>query len=93
MRARSGCGSAAGSAALSSSSTWIAPWIRKIVIDYKQAPSRPSFAAFFTGWDAEPEAGDALFSFVAPSGAEKIQTVALPRRGKQSETEMQGEAE
>jgi hypothetical protein len=69
------------------------PWIRKIVIDYKQAPSRPHFAAFFTSWDAKPEAGDALFSFVAPPAAEKVPTVALPARGKAQAIEMQGEGE
>jgi hypothetical protein len=69
------------------------PWIRKIVIDYKQAPSRPQFAAFFTSWDAKPEVGDALFYFSPPPKAAKIPTVALPARGKPQEIEMKGDFE
>lgn len=68
------------------------PWIRKIVIDYKQSPSRPQFSAFFTSWDAAPEAGDAVFDFDPPAGAERIPTVALPARGKSQEIEMKGES-
>jgi hypothetical protein len=69
------------------------PWIRKIVIDYKHLPDRPQFAAFFTSWEANPEVGDAFFYFSLPPKAEKIPTVALPRRGSPQEIELKGDFE
>ena len=58
---------------------WIAadgpPLPRKIVIDYKDRPSRPQYIALLTDWnlDAKFEAND--FRFSAPADAQKIDFV------------------
>jgi hypothetical protein len=68
-----------------------APWLRKLVITYKDAPGQPQFAAYFTRWDAAPAAGDDRFEFRPPDHAERISTIALPARGRAEETKIQGE--
>lgn len=68
-----------------------APWLRKLVITYKDAPGQPQFAAYFTRWEAAPEVGDDLFEFRPPDGSERIRTIALPARGRAEETQIQEE--
>jgi hypothetical protein len=67
------------------------PWIRKIAIDYKRVRGAPRFSAFFTAWEAAPQAGDALFHFSPPRRTRKIPTLALPARGEPEEIESRGE--
>ena len=49
------------------------PLLRRISITWEQAPGRPQFRARITKWELSPPLPDALFSFVPPEGAERIQ--------------------
>lgn len=63
---------------------WIAstgdPLIRRIVITYRLAEGQPQFSANLSDWNFAPDVPDALFTFTAAEGAERIPFV-VPRQG------------
>ena len=62
---------------------WIAhdgnPLPQRIVITYRLAEGQPQFQADFYGWNLEPDAPDALFTFTPATGAERIPILAPGR--------------
>jgi hypothetical protein len=62
---------------------WVAqgsePLPRRIVITYKEENGQPQFRADLSKWNLAPDVSDALFAFIPPSGAERIQFLAEAR--------------
>jgi hypothetical protein len=62
---------------------WVAqgsePLPRRIVITYKDETGQPQFWADLSNWNLAPEVSDALFTFVPPDGADRIQFLAEVR--------------
>ncbi len=48
------------------------PLPRRVVITYKKENGKPQFSGDFREWNLSPETSEALFTFVAPEGAERI---------------------
>lgn len=48
------------------------PLPRRVVIDYKNAPSMPQFRANFLDWNMNPAITESVFSFMPEPGTEKI---------------------
>jgi len=67
---------------------WVAqgsePLPRRIVITYKDEPGQPEFWADLSNWNLAPEISDAVFAFMPPNGADRIEF--LPGLGKASVT-------
>ncbi len=55
------------------------PVPRKLVITYHNEDGSPQYAARFTQWDFQPRASDDFFKFHAPSGAERIDFLPVPK--------------
>src|SRR5215469_9336997 len=59
---------------------WVAqgsePLPRRIVITYKDETGQPQFWADLSNWNLAPEVSDALFTFIPPDGANRIQFLA-----------------
>lgn len=55
------------------------PVPRKLVITYHDEDGSPQYAARFTHWDFQPRASDDFFKFRAPSGAERIDFLPVPK--------------
>jgi len=53
------------------------PWIRKFVINYRELPGAPQFAAVLDEWDRAPATHDGLFEFTPPDDAVQIE-VSVP---------------
>jgi hypothetical protein len=49
------------------------PVPRKISIEYKEIPQRPTYSAIFTKWDFDIDLTDEEFVFIPPDGSEKIE--------------------
>ena len=60
------------------------PFIRKIVITYKELASGPQFAAHLVQWNTHPELSDSLFQFSPPERARAIRVV-VPQKGDEEE--------
>ncbi len=56
------------------------PFIRKIVITYKQLPGEPQLSAHMEEWTLEPNLADTLFQFSIPEGSRRIPIVRSQRR-------------
>lgn len=56
------------------------PLPRRVVIIDRQVPGSPRYTANFTSWDASPTFSADTFTFVPPSGAQKIPFVPAPVR-------------
>ncbi|RLB88779.1 MAG: hypothetical protein DRH10_07055 [Deltaproteobacteria bacterium] len=61
------------------------PFIRKIVITYKELPGEPQLAAHLEQWNIKPEFSDTLFQFHQPEGARPIRVVVLQPRKEEKE--------
>lgn len=48
------------------------PLPRKLLINYKNEPGSPRYAARLSAWDLQPRLSDAFFQFHPPAGADKI---------------------
>jgi hypothetical protein len=59
------------------------PLPQRIVITYRRAEGQPQFAADFSQWKFDPDVSETRFTFVPPTGSEKIQFHA--RRGGAAE--------
>lgn len=59
------------------------PFIRKIVITYKELPGEPQLSARLDEWDTRPDLADTLFQFSIPEGARRIQVVGSKRSDRQ----------
>ena len=55
------------------------PFIRKVVITYKELPGQPQFIAHLEKWDIQPEITDSLFQFSIPEGARQVRVVVLQK--------------
>lgn len=53
------------------------PWVRKFVINYRDLPGTPKFAAVFYEWNPAPATSADLFEFTPPEGAVQIE-VSVP---------------
>ncbi|RQW83369.1 MAG: DUF2092 domain-containing protein [Methylococcus sp.] len=65
---------------------WIAagnqPLLLKLILTYRTAEGQPQFRAEFTDWNFSPETSAALFDFVPPKAAKRIEFLAeLPAIG------------
>jgi hypothetical protein len=56
------------------------PFIRKVVIAYKNLPGKPQFAARLAEWDIKPALTDNMFQFTPPEGARQIRVTVLQHR-------------
>ena len=57
------------------------PFIRKVVISYREQPGTPQSSALLDFWETPERFSDDLFTFTAPAGSEWIDVmVPLPRR-------------
>jgi hypothetical protein len=45
------------------------PFVRKLVISYREQPGEPQFTAWLDGWQMPDRFSDDLFTFVAPAGS------------------------
>ena len=59
---------------------WVAqgsePLPRRVVITYKDETGQPQFRADLSDWNLAPDISEALFTFTAPDGADRIQFLA-----------------
>lgn len=55
------------------------PLPRRLVITYVQEPGEPQYAATIRRWALSPAFTDALFTFEAPDGAQKVEASAIKR--------------
>ncbi len=53
------------------------PFIRKVVITYRNQPGVPQFVAYLHGWQRPAESSEALFSFSPSDDAERL-SILLP---------------
>jgi hypothetical protein len=58
------------------------PLPRKLVINYKQEPGEPRYAATILRWNLSPELSDDVFRFEPPVGAEKMDMHAIEPAGR-----------
>ena len=60
------------------------PYIRKLVISYREQPGTPQSVAMFEHWEAPASFSEELFTFVAPAGSQWINVLApiAPESGK-----------
>jgi hypothetical protein len=56
------------------------PFIRKIIITYKELPGEPQLSGRLEEWNTAPQISDTLFQFSAPEGARRIPIVGSKRR-------------
>jgi len=57
------------------------PFIRKVVISYREQPGTPQVTALIDFWETPERYSDGLFTFVAPAGSEWISVlVPMPRK-------------
>jgi hypothetical protein len=57
------------------------PFIRKVVISYREQPGTPQSSALLDFWETPERFSDDLFTFTAPAGSEWIDVmVPMPRR-------------
>lgn len=60
------------------------PFIRKVVISYREQPGTPQSSALLDFWETPERFSDDLFTFTAPAGSEWIDVmVPMPRRIEQ----------
>lgn len=60
------------------------PFIRKVVINYREQPGTPQSSALLDFWETPERFSDDLFTFTAPAGSEWIDVmVPMPRRIEQ----------
>jgi hypothetical protein len=62
--------------------TWIEqgakPFIRKLVVSYREQPGTPQYVAHFDLWEEPERLSDGLFTFTAPEGSEWV-NVLVPK--------------
>jgi len=63
------------------------PFIRKIVITYKELPGEPQISARLDDWDTQPQLSDAIFQFTPPEDARRIPVLG----SKRPDTQQRGE--
>lgn len=56
------------------------PFIRKVVINYREAPGSPQYMALINDWETPERFSDELFTFVVPKGSEWIKVLGPPRQ-------------
>jgi hypothetical protein len=56
------------------------PFIRKIVITYKELPGEPQLSGHMEEWNTEPQISDTLFQFSVPEGARRIPIIGSKKR-------------
>ncbi len=54
------------------------PFIRKVVITYRNQPGVPQFVAYLHGWQRPAELSETLFSFSPPENAERLSILFPP---------------
>lgn len=60
------------------------PFIRKLVISYREQPGTPQNVVYFDLWEEPERLSDGLFAFAAPAGSEWVNVlVPMPRTGKE----------
>jgi len=66
---------------------WIAqgeqPFLKRIVITYREEEGEPQFWANLTEWDMSPSSGSKAFVFQPPAGAERIQFNSIRPQGEE----------
>lgn len=60
------------------------PFIRKILITYKELPGEPQLSARLEEWNVAPQFPDTLFQFSMPEGARRIKIVRSKRLDPQT---------
>jgi hypothetical protein len=55
------------------------PFIRKVAINYREAPGSPQYMALINDWETPERFSDELFTFLVPKGSEWIQILSPPR--------------
>jgi len=63
------------------------PFIRKIVLTYKELPGEPQISAHLDDWDIQPQLADTIFQFTPPEDARRIPVLGL----KRPDTQQRGE--
>ena len=58
------------------------PLPRKLLINYKNEPGSPRYAARLSGWDLQPHLSDSYFQFHPPAGADEMEF--LPSQEKET---------
>jgi hypothetical protein len=54
------------------------PFVRRVVITYRNLPGQPSFWADLEDWSLSPELGKSTFTFTPPAGAERVRFDVRP---------------
>ena len=61
----------------------VTPFIRKLVISYREEPGSPQYVAALDLWETPESFSDGLFTFTAPPGSERVKMlVPMPRRSE-----------
>lgn len=58
------------------------PFIRKLVISYREEPGTPQCVALLDLWETPERFADGLFTFVAPQGSQWVKVLVPPPAGK-----------
>lgn len=62
------------------------PFIRKLVVSYREQPGTPQYAALIDDWETPESFGKDLFTFITPEGSEEISIlVPMSHRGQKGE--------
>ena len=56
------------------------PFIRKLVISYRELPGTPQSVALLDVWETPEKFSDGLFTFAAPAGSQWIDVLVPPKR-------------
>jgi hypothetical protein len=57
------------------------PFVKKLVITYKNAPGAPRYTALLSDWKRDPRLSDDLFAFKPPPGSGRIEVAERSKEG------------